>query len=66
MLGAGIERYLTQHIIGSVSYQEVRHNTKNKDLLHAIKLTSPPTIEPRTTGVTPTDHIVSFAIIAQL
>ncbi|MCP4475997.1 MAG: outer membrane beta-barrel protein [Gammaproteobacteria bacterium] len=68
VIGAGIERYLTQHIIGSVSYQEVRHNTKNKDLLHAISFTSSinPIIEPRTTGVTPADHIVSFAIIAQL
>ncbi|MCP4474124.1 MAG: outer membrane beta-barrel protein [Gammaproteobacteria bacterium] len=67
VIGAGIERYLTQHIIGSVSYQEVRHNTKNKDLLHATAYSGDELeIEPRTTGVTPADHIVSFAIIAQL
>ncbi|MCP4475100.1 MAG: hypothetical protein GY821_11170 [Gammaproteobacteria bacterium] len=67
VLGAGIERYLTQHIIGSVSYQEVRHNTKNKDLLHAIRFTGNTLFtEPRTTGVTPNDHIVSLALSAQL
>ncbi|MCP4474929.1 MAG: hypothetical protein GY821_10270 [Gammaproteobacteria bacterium] len=67
VIGAGIERYLTQHIIGLVSYQEVRHNTKNKDLLHIMDASDADIdVEPRTTGVTPADHIVSFAIIAQL
>lgn len=67
VIGAGIERYLTQHIIGSVSYQEVRHNTQNKELLHSVEETNNnPDFESLTTGVTPADHIVSFAIIAQL
>ncbi|MCP4474766.1 MAG: hypothetical protein GY821_09440 [Gammaproteobacteria bacterium] len=65
VLGVGIERYLTQHIIGSISYQEVRHNTKNKDMLHAVD-SSLDEFEPRTVGVTPADHIVSVAIMAQL